>query len=208
MKKMNHRTAFFVWVILPVIAMLMVGCTTGTSKPSKFYMLSSVPESESDASRAPESGAISVLIGPVTLPAYLDRAQVVTLTGKHELVVDEFTRWAEPLQDNFYRVLAENLSLLLNTPKIFAYDRRGTMPADFQIIIDVTRFDSVANGDAHLTVFWQVADKRSKAPSMTRKSVLRAGASSTGTTGIVDAQNRTLTEFSGEIAAAVRSLVR
>ena len=207
MQKMNLPTVFFLWLLLSA-AMLMVGCTTGTSKPSEFYMLSSLPESESGASRTPESGAISVLIGPVTLPAYLDRAQIVTLTGTHELTVDEFTRWAEPLQDNFYRVLAENLSLLLNTPKIFTYDRRGRVSVDFQIVIDVTRFDSVAKGDAHLTVFWEVVDKNSKAPSMIRKSVLRAGASSTGTTGIVEAQNHTLNEFSREIAAAVRSLKR
>jgi len=192
MKKINDRTMFFSWVMIAVIAMLMVGCT-GTSKPSKFYMLSSLPESESGASRAQANGDLSVLIGPVTLPAYLERPQIVTLAGKHELVLDEFTRWAEPLQDNLYRVLAENLSLLLNTPKIFTYDRRGTMPADFQIIIDVTRFDSMANGDARLTVFWEVVDKNIKAPSIIRKSVFRAGASSTGTTGI---------------AAAVRSLMR
>lgn len=207
MQKMNLPTVFFVWVMLAA-GMLTVGCTTGTSKPSKFYMLTSLPESESGASKAQESRALSVLIGPVTLPAYLDRAQIVTLTGKHELTLDEFTRWAEPLQDNFYRVLAENLSLLLNTPKIFTYDRRGTMRADFQIVIDVTRFDSVANGDAHLTVFWEVVEKGVEAPSVIRKSVVLARASSTGTTGVVDAQNRTLSEFSREIAEAVQSLLR
>ena len=83
------------------------------------------------------------------------------------------------------------------------------MPADFQIIIDVTRFDSlVANGDAHLAVFWEVVNKGSKAPSIIRKSIFSAGASAIDPTGIVDAQNRTLTEFSSEIAAAVRSLKR
>lgn len=206
MKTMKDPKVVLGWIMLAVIATIAVGCTGG-SKPSKFYMLHSLPESDLAASKALGKGPVSVLIGPVTLPAYLKRTQIVTLSERYELVLDEFTRWAEPLQDNFYRVLAENLSVLLRTPEVFTYDRRGTMEADFQIIIDVTRFDHVASGDARLTVFWEVLDKNGKSPSVIRKSVFRAKVSSAGTTGIVDAQNRTLNEFSLEMAEAVRSLM-
>jgi uncharacterized lipoprotein YmbA len=56
---------------------------------------------------------MTIGIGPVTLPKYLDRPQIVTFTSPYALNVVEFDRWAEPLESTFVRVLAENLALLL-----------------------------------------------------------------------------------------------
>ena len=120
--------------------------------------------------------------------------------------MDEFVRWAEPLKDNFYRVLVENLSLLLHTPEVYAFDRRGSRPGDFQIIIDVTRFDSTEGGEAHLTAFWTIAGKDRETLPVKRKSVFRSASALQGMKGKVDAQNRVLTEFSREIAEAIRAL--
>ena len=206
MRPMTYRAADFLWVILAALPMVVAGC--GTSKPSQLYLLRSLRESEAGVSTTADKLGPTVLVGPVTLPAYLNRAQVVTLAGDREVVLDEVTRWAEPLQENFSRVLVENLSLLLNTPEVYAFDRRGSTPVDFQIIIDVTRFDTVAQGDAYLTAFWRVVGKSSKAPIIKRKSVFHAAASSAGITQILDAQNQTLTEFSRELAAAIQSLPR
>jgi uncharacterized lipoprotein YmbA len=207
MRKMKCQKTYFLWVILAVFAMIFAGCA-GTSKPSNFYLLRALPESEDRVATEEGKGGLSVLVGPITLPAYLDRTQIVTLFGNNELTMDEFSRWAEPLQDNFYRVLVENLSLLLNTPRVYSYDRRGSTPTDFQIIIDVTRFHSVAGGDAYLTAFWSVVGTDSGAHSIKRKSVFRASASAPDLTGVVAAQNSTLTKFSREIAKAIRSLQR
>ena len=72
--------------------------------------------------------------------------------------------------------------------------------------IDVTRFDATAGGDAYLTAFWTVVGEDDSIYLMQKKSVYYAKVSSTGITGMVDAQNRTLTEFSREIASAIQSL--
>jgi len=201
---MHVQRTFFTWIIFVVFSILLTGCA-GNTRPSSFYMLRSLAEPEKRAPEPTGQGDLSLLLGPITLPVYLDRKQVVTLAGKHELVVDEFTRWAEPLQDNFYRVLVEDLSLLLNTPRVYAYDRRGSPPADFQIIMDVTRFESVAQGDAHLTVFWTIIQRESKKP-IAKKSVFRAAAPSQDVVGVIEAQNETLTALSREIAGLIRSL--
>ena len=206
MRPMAYPGANFLWVILTVLPMVVAGC--GSSQPSQLYLLRSLRESEAGVSTTADKIGPAVLIGPVTLPAYLNRVQVVTLAGDHELVLDEVNRWAEPLQENFSRVLVENLSLLLNTPEVYAFDRRGSTPVDFQIIIDVTRFDTDANGGAYLTAFWRVVGTNSKAPSIKRKSVFHVAASSAGITKVLDAQNRTLTEFSRELAKAIQSLAR
>jgi hypothetical protein len=206
MRATTYRGADFLWVLLAVLPMVVAGC--GTSKPSQLYLLRPLQASEVGVPTTADKVALSVLIGPVNLPAYLDRTQVVTLVGDHELASDEFIRWAEPLQENFSRVLVENLSLLLNTPEVYAFDRRGATPVDFQIIIDVTRFDTDAKGGAYLTAFWRVVGRGSKAPMIKRKSVFHAAASSAGITPILEAQNQTLTDFSRELAAAIQSLPR
>ena len=207
MRKMTYRRGYVAWVIMAAFGMIFFGCA-GTSKPSNFYLLRALPESEDSLTTTGGKGGLSVLVGPITLPAYLDRTQIVTLFGNNELTMDEFSRWAEPLQDNFYRVLVENLSLLLNTPRVYSYDRRGSTPTDFQIIIDITRFDSAVKGDACLTAFWTVVGEDGNSHKIERKSVFRAAAPTPDLTGVVTAQNMTLTKFSREIAKAIRSLQR
>ena len=203
---MTYRIAYFGSMILAVCVIILNGCA-GNSKPSEFFLLRSLPASQDTALNASENSSPSVLVGPVTLPAYLNRNQIVTLAGDHKMVLNEFTRWAEPLQDNFSRVLVENLSLLLKTPKVYSFERRGSTRSDFKIVIDVTRFDSTAGGDAYLTAFWSVIGREGSV-LMQRKSVLKAPVSSAGAAGVVEAQNRTLTEFSREIATAIQSLPR
>ena len=206
MKKMRFGRRFLAAVMLVVLAIVLTGCIGGTSKPSKFYLLRSMEKPQNSMPIAGNGDSVSVLIGPITLPAYLDRTQMVTVSGKHELALEEFNRWAEPLKDNFYRVLMEDLSLLLNTSEVYAYDRDGATKTDYQVVIDVTRYYSVAGGNAVLTAFWTVSGKESSAPGIKRKSVFRRAVSSTGITGLVEAQNQTLAELSREIASAIQLL--
>ena len=208
MKKMRFGRSCFATVMLVFVAIGLTGCIGGTSKPSKFYLLRSMENSQKSLPSAENKNSVSVLIGPISLPAYLDRTQMVTMAGKHELVLEEFNRWAEPLKDNFYRVLMEDLSLLLNTSEVYAYDRDGVTKTDYQVVIDVTRYDSVPGGDSVLTAFWTVSGNDSSAPGIKRKSVFRRAAPSTGITGVVEAQNQTLTELSREIAKEIQSLQR
>jgi uncharacterized protein len=206
MKKMRFGKSCFLAVMLVVFTIGLTGCIGSSSKPSTFYMLRPMPEAQDRVQSEGEQKSVSVLIGPITLPAYLDRIQMVTMAGKHELVLDEFNRWAEPLKDSFYRVLLENLSSLLNTSDIYAYDRDGSTIADYQVVIDVTYFHGAPGGDVWLTAFWRIFDVDGK-PLINRKSVFRAAAPETDkTAGMVEAQNETLTEFSREIAKTIQSL--
>jgi len=195
-----------IWILLSVLGML-VGCA-GNSGTSTFYMLRSMESPQESLSTASGQKTVSLLVGPITLPGYLDRNQMVTVVGKNEMALDEFNGWAESLRSSFYRVLLEDLSLLLKTPQVYGYDRSGSANSDYQVTIDVTRFDAAFGGDAVLTVFWTVSSKEGSTPSVTRKSVFRALVSSTGFSGVVDAQNQTLTAFSREIASTIQSLQR
>ncbi|HIJ41727.1 MAG TPA: membrane integrity-associated transporter subunit PqiC [Deltaproteobacteria bacterium] len=206
--KEKFRNIFSLCVLLSFFSVMLVGCT-GSSGPSTFYMLHSMEESSSKSvSSATGTKSVSVLLGPISLPGYLDRIQMVTVAGKNQMALDEFNRWVESLRDGFYRVLLEDLSLLLKTPKVYGYDREGSNAVDYQVVIDVTRFDCVPGGEAVLAAFWTVRGMGDSASNIRHKSVFRAPVSGAGFSEVVDAQNQTLTAFSREIASAIQSLQR
>src|SRR5215468_10622748 len=96
---------------ISLIAALLSGC--GGSAPSRFYTLdpTAVPEGAPAASYA-------VAVGPVSIPAAVDRPQFVVQSAPNRVSLDEFNRWAGPLDENIARVVAGNLSVLLGTPLV------------------------------------------------------------------------------------------
>jgi len=191
--------------ILFLTATLLIssGCVGGSTRPSKFYLLEALPQAES--SPAGQSG-VSVMVGPVMLPGYLDRAQLATRAGGNVLVVDEFHRWAEPLGDNFSQVLAENLSVILDTVYVYVYPQRRDVAVDYQIEITLFRFDASSDGKVALVAYWSVIGKDIRKALSRKKSDIRVAVQTQGYDAIVAAQNRALESFSREIAAEITRL--
>jgi uncharacterized lipoprotein YmbA len=190
-------------VLVSVVLMVLSACT-GISKPSKFYVLSALPESETTA-EAVSNENLAIGIGPITLPIYLDRSQIVTRISRNELEMNEFHRWAEPLKENFFRVLAENLSVLLETVDVSIYPRRMLTPVDYQVGIDVTRYDVTSDGKALLIAYWAVMGEGQNI-LVKKKSILSAEAASMDYKDIVAAQNQALSELSRAIASEIKKL--
>src|SRR5512145_2636751 len=84
-----------------VLAALAVGCAS--TPPSRFYTLSAT------SAATKTSSELSVAVGPVSVPAVVDRPQIVVSLGPNQVRLEEFDRWALPLQINIARVVAENL---------------------------------------------------------------------------------------------------
>ena len=198
--KYLHRFAVFV---VSAALLIFLGCVGGTSKSSTFYLLMALPESEATAL---EQGGISVEIGPVIVPAYLDRSQIASTGNDHKLYMDEFHRWAEPLKDSFGRVLAENLAILLKTANVYMYPQRRGASVDFQVEITVSRFFADTDGTAILAAYWSIVGKDGQTVMSRKRSSITQKAASKELGAIVAAQNRTLQELSREIAAGIQKL--
>jgi uncharacterized protein len=61
---------------------------------------------------------VTLAVGPVTVPPYLDRPQIVTRTSRAKLTLADFEQWAGPLADTTARVLSEDLALLIPTERV------------------------------------------------------------------------------------------
>ena len=184
---------------LAAIAMTtLIGCSA--SQPTQFYTLSGTDAVSEGSTEKP----MRLGVGPVYLPAYLDRPQVVTRSGANRMNVSEFDQWAEPLETTFQRVLTENLSQRLDTDRIASLPARRNVSLDRQVEVEVTRFDADEAGRVVLDARWRIFDGRGdrllhRGRSLTEERVAAAG----DYEQIAAAMSRCLGVMSGELADAL-----
>ena len=190
-------------LILLCSGMLTIyGCS---SKPTKFYVLTPLAEVQTIPDRLNED-TLSIGVGPISLPDYVNRPQIVTKNGANELVIDEFYRWAEPLRTNVSRVLSDNLATLLVTENINKYPWNRFVHIDYQVSIDFTRFDSVIGKEATIEARWIVLTDRGRNEILRKKSKITKEAETEHYDAIVIAESQALAELSQQIAHEIHTL--
>ncbi|MBI4292624.1 MAG: membrane integrity-associated transporter subunit PqiC [Betaproteobacteria bacterium] len=183
-------------------AMLLAAC--GSTPVARYYTLSAVRDS------VPQGGA-SVLrdkvigIGPVVLPEYLDRPQVVIRASSNRVELADGHRWAEPLADSFSRVLRENLSLLLGPERVLSHASVPSARGDYQLMVQVLRFEGTAAGPVSLVASWSVVARDGAVLVAARRSSFEAAPSGTGIEALVAAQSDAVAQLSRQVAAALTS---
>jgi uncharacterized protein len=196
----------FLWrlsVVAPVVLLLGLGACAST--PSRFYMLNTLaPSPEMSSASQAERGPV-IGLGPITFPKYLDRPQIVSRASPYQLALGEFDYWAEPLQENFSRVLAENLSLLIPTDNLLLENWPRSVTLDYQVRVEVRHFDGWLGGESALIARWSILD-RAERELMSRKVHLHAPAGGRDYEAMVVAMNQMLEALSRDIAAAIQRL--
>lgn len=192
-----------------VAELLLLGCGTLSPKPdpSRFFTLSALPQSEPNAAKRPAaSPGISLGVGPVTLPGYLDRPEMVIRIAQNQLILSENDRWAEPLEDNVARVLSQNIALLLRAERINAYPWPIDRKPLYQVEIEVLRFETDADHQAQLSTRWMIRNTTRKDAIQYRETRLSRPAQGRSTEASVAALSEALADLSGEIAAAIEDM--
>ena len=177
---------------------VLAGC--GSSPKSTFYTLSSGAAPE----RAPATAPLNVAIAAVTVPDIVDRPQFVVRVAANQVTIDEFARWAAPLKDEIPRVIADNLTRLLNGARVATQPQGGNADADYLLAIGVQRFDSALGDAATVEVLWTVRPPKGGAPKSGR-SVVREPAQGKDYDALVAAHSRALAAVSRDIAEAIRA---
>ena len=188
---------------LCALAVLVSACST---QPSRLYTLSRAPAASAAAAAAPLPN-ITVVVGPVSIPGIVDQPQFVVSTGANSVSIDEFNRWASPLQGNISRVVAENLAMLLGTQRVSQFQQSLNLDADFRVAIEVQSFDSAPGDAATLNAVWVVRRTKDGKAQPGRTNV-REPTGSAGYEALAAAHSRALAKMSQEIADVVRSLER
>ena len=193
------RPIFHTFLVSLCLA-LLVGC--GVTKPSRYYLLTPAEGHSTGAASTPSP---AVGIGPVAFPAYLDRPEIVLRTGGNELNYAGSDRWAEPLKTAFNRTLAENLSIMLPTDRTVIHPWSRSTVLDYQVIVDVTRFDADADGTVILTAGWELVRSSDSTVIQRSKATYTEAAGRTDYPAIVAAQSRAVERLSLDIATTINS---
>jgi uncharacterized lipoprotein YmbA len=185
-----------------IAAVALAGCSLLSPVPdkSRFFLLTAMPSSEAGSQAA--AGGLTLGLGPIKFPPYLDRTEVVTRVEPNRLVVSENDHWGEPLKTNFTRVLSENLSTLLGTQQIVSFPWYSSTHLDYTIAIEVTRFEADAQGAAQLSARWSIEDPATKKVLDRGDSNLSAPGAS-GADGSAAALSQVLANFSRQLTTAI-----
>ncbi|MEO8326306.1 MAG: PqiC family protein [Nitrospirota bacterium] len=201
---MNKIINSFPLGVVCVVLLNVLGC--GTSQPSHFYLLRAMSPATASGLSEVKPTSSSLGLGPVNLPKYLDRPQIVTKSGAHEVELAEFHKWAEPLSENVPHVLAENLSVLLSTDRIEQYPWKRTTTLDYQIVVDVLQFDGIRGGEAALAARWSLVGDDEKTVFITKTTHVTHNPTSQDYEALVEAMSHNLEVLSREIAEAIKAL--
>jgi uncharacterized lipoprotein YmbA len=165
------------------------------SAPTSYYLLDPI---EPAAERA-SGGAVRLAVEQVEIPGYLDRQSLVTRGADNALEVSSFHQWAEPLNANVTRVVAENLRLLLKqTDVVQLPSRTGNFNAELQV--EFVRFERQADGPVRLVARWVVLDGQRQEELASRRTVVTEPPDGTGPQATVAAMQRALAQLSRQIA--------
>ena len=197
-------------VIFFAVLYIVAGCTLmgGPREPTKSYVLNSLHSEETQPQAVADLPDIGILVGPVRIALYLDRTSIVIRDSQNKIEITEFSQWAGPLQENFSRVLSENLAVLLSTDRVGIFPETRGMLFDYNVTVYVTRFDGMPGEKAHLRVLWVILDKNIKKMLFEKHSLLSQSTENDSMEALIAAESRTLADLSREIAEAVRVLAQ
>lgn len=142
--------------------------------------------------------ALSVTVGPVTMPELVDRPQLVRRVDGTRVLILETQRWAEPLKDALPRLLAGNLSVMLGTDRVSAYLQDAAREADCRVLVDFQRFDAtddIVAIDALFTI-----RRSADAPAKTVRAQISEPIAGKNYEALVSAYSRALASLSRDIA--------
>jgi uncharacterized lipoprotein YmbA len=180
-----------------VASILAAGCLGPRSDPSSFFLLSPMA-APTDAAAVP----VVLGLGPIDIPGYLDRPQIVVRVSENEIDLAESDRWGEPLAENVMHTLRADLARLLPGSAYVAYPWYESAAPDYGIAVAIRRFEADLSGAVVLEAKWELTSAGEVVAG--RDSRIDEAAAGPGRAAAVAAQSRALATLAAEIAAAVR----
>jgi uncharacterized lipoprotein YmbA len=187
------------------ILFLQMGCAS--TPPPRYYTLGAIAPASTGSSSAPAStvSALSVSVGPVSVPAVVDRPQIVVSLSENQVSFDESNRWAAPLQDGLCAVIAENLAGILGTPSVTVFPKESGADANYRVAVYLERFESAPGVSAVMEATWVV--RRAKdGMARTGRTSVREAVQDRSFEALAAAHSRAAGRLSADIADAIRAL--
>lgn len=197
-----------------LIALVLLGCS---SPKTSYYKLNSEPI----PMMTEANGKMRLMVGPVSVPARMDRPQMVVQRNGNEVQIYEYQRWAGSLKSDIGRVVGSSLARDLGTPNVWNFSESTESNFDYQILLDVQNIESSPDAGVVVDVLWTIkptgekkkvavknanphSDTAPKPQIMMGRSLVREATSSPDLDALLAAQSRAFAKVGAEIAQSVR----
>ena len=191
------------WAFI-LFVFLLAGCSS--SPAVRYYTLNTLPEMQQGNTGVVAADNIAIGLGPVEFPKSLDRPQIVTRESQNRIEVSEFHRWASSLQQDFSRVLAKNIAVLLPASRVAVYPWGDQFSPNYRVRLDVEQFDGVLAEHVLLNVTWSVVDKEGVDELVVKNNIIKEAVADKGYEALVAAESQALANLSREIVAGIVGL--
>ena len=194
--------AIYVRTLAGLLSVLFVSACATTSRSVDFYTLSAVSSAD-EKPPAANCRDVVIGIGPVLWPSYLDRPQIVTRLSVNRISFDEFHRWAGPLEEEFTRVLIDDLSRMLQTDYVIKYPGKLAYTPRYRVQMQIDQFDGQPGEAVTLKVNWSIVTQSGEKEPALHESLIRQATAGERYEDMVAAASEAVAELSRQIAAEV-----
>lgn len=186
--------------LLPVSACILLSACLSTP-PTHFYVLEPLSESPPPSTTTETKRQIG--IGPISIPALLERKQIVTRLPDNSVNIAEFHQWASPLKENVAQVLTHNLATLQTGDLIRTYPWSAYGAVDYRIIIDIIRFDATPEQAVNFEARWSIMNEKNHTLVSNGHSKTEHRLDDPSYLSTVKTLSKVLSEFSQELSIAL-----
>jgi uncharacterized lipoprotein YmbA len=204
MRVINVMRGIFFQIAAGLIMVAGLGGCAG-SAVTHYYVLEA---QQAPVALDPDSKKKGLIeLGPVAIPALIDRKQIVTRTEGNSVRIAESEQWAEPLRPSLTEVLVSNLSVLLPRHAIHTYPSAITgAKRNYRIVIDIIRLDAYPGRYVRLDARWAVINEKTRLPVVDKASHIEHALTETSYSAIARHYSMALYELSQQLAMAIGSL--
>jgi len=206
MKKNNFNRHCF--IVCMIFVLFLSGCVSVSNSPNpRFYALYT-PDKEKINQEFNVPANIIIGIGPVRIPEYLNRPQIVTNNKDKTIFFDEFNRWAESLDFALARSINNDLTLIIPKTSLQMFPWDLTIAVKYQVIVDIVQLENNLNHDLLFVAQWSIIDLEKKRALFTKRSEFRQDIYPHNYYGLTEALSAAAMSLSTEIAQGLVSVAK
>jgi len=143
--------------LLAAVGSLSLLSACAASRPDHFYVLSTQPPGAS----APRTPATQQVMLKLTLPAWLDRSEMVLNTSTDAVLILEHERWAAPLGELAAHTLARDIERRRGDLLVNGQSGSRATGATVGVTVDVVQISVHRGSRASMEAHWRILEPRS-----------------------------------------------
>ena len=192
--------------VVLLLGACVAACASRGLQIQQYILTSTAVEAAAPVPGVPLDPTIG--IGPIDVPVYLQRPEIVVRGADARLKVRASERWGESLQAGIGRALANDLARLVPSAHVFREPFPTASQPAFTIAVQVQRFEPVVDGAVELDAHWMVTDgaQRLHAAPTLRLESIREPISDATTEARVTAMSRAIAQLAARIATEIRDM--